>query len=261
MTNERLTVPKPLRRSDWQWSSKGLSVLVDGQRVFFPAKKVIEIFDQSLSENGIPPEYSVGSASSVGGFFKKLRRGIKKAARKARNKVRKITRSKLVRGIARGVKKVGRIAKKVVTHPAFRAGFAAVATAFPVLAPAAAGLEVASRVVKKIEDGKKAAGQILKGAKGAQRALAGRKVQEARKAQRMQRRITERAKRGDRAAQRALGGILGARVASRAAKRADLRARGVAVPQGRPVRRRRPRNLRTLPKHLRRYGVGAVQIR
>lgn len=148
------------------------------------------------------------------------RRRARKAARRARRRAkvgeerwakklrRRRRRRKFFRGVTKAVKKVGNIAKKVVTNPVFRAGFAALATAVPILAPAAAGLEVASRVIKKIDKGAKAAKAIARGFKGRENQKA---VAEARRARQGIRTMRELAKGGNRQAQRAMGALVGAK--------------------------------------------------
>jgi hypothetical protein len=208
------SVPSALRRNGWKWTNQGLQVSMGASTVLFPPRQVIVLFDRAFTEVGVPPSVSVGACMSVGGLFKKVRRGLSK-------KIKGVTRSKIVRGISRAAKKVGTVAKNVVTHPAFRAGFAGLAMAVPALAPAAAGLEVASRVIKKVEDGKRAAQQIKKGIKTAKNIKA---VKAARTAQKGIARVVQRAGQGDQRAKRAFGAIIGATAANRAAKRSALRA-------------------------------------
>jgi hypothetical protein len=214
MVNDQNTVPAALRRNGWKWTNQGLQVSMGASTVLFPPRQIIVLFDRAFNEVGVPPSVSVGSCMSVGGLFKKVRRGLSK-------KIKGVTRSKIVRGISRAAKKVGTVAKNVVTHPAFRAGFAGLAVAVPALAPAAAGLEVASRVVKKVEVGKRAAQEIKKGIKTVKNIKA---VKAARSAQRGMARVVQRAGAGDPRAKRAFGAIIGATAANRAAKRAALRA-------------------------------------
>lgn len=201
-------VPRQLRQPGWTWTPKGLQVASGGMRMLIPLPQVILIFEGCLVEEGIPNGAGVGCCASVGALFKKISRGVKKFGRKA------------TRGIARAAKKVGKVVKNVVTHPAFRAGFAALSTAFPVLAPAAAGLEVASRVIKKVEDGAKAAKAIKRGVKSAANVA---KVKDGIKAKRAIESTVRAAQSGNQLAQRAYGGLIGAKVTRRAAKRRAIR--------------------------------------
>lgn len=143
---------------------------------------------------------------------KNWRRTASKSQKKARRRRR---RKKFFGGIVKGIKKVGKIAKKVVTNPVFRAGFAALSTVVPVLAPAAAGLEVASRVVKKIDKGVAAAKKL---ARKGRRGLSGtdsvaslqRAIREADEAKAGIEQMKQLALEGNKDAQRALGAIVSA---------------------------------------------------
>jgi hypothetical protein len=211
-------VPKALRQPGWTWTPHGLQVCRDGKRMLIPLIQVVLIFDGAFVEAGVPQEAAVGACSSVGGFLKKVGAGLKKFGKK------------LGKGILKAVKAVGKVAKAIVTNPVFRAGFAALATAVPILAPAAVGLEIGSRVVSKVEKGVKAAKKIKAGVKSAK---AAREVKEGIKAKRAIERVAARAEAGDRLAQRAYGGVVGAKVASRAAKRRTIRQ---LAPHQRPRR-------------------------
>lgn len=159
-------IPRELRRGNWEWSDRGLTVTVISRagrtRVFLPVQTVDLIAGQELASQGVGAEYGVGApVFSVGGFFSKLKKGLKKLARKVKKKARKL----VPRSVRRIASKIAKTAVKVVRHPAFRAGFAALATAVPVLAPAAAGLEIANQVLDRVDDAKKAARKIQQGIK------------------------------------------------------------------------------------------------
>lgn len=208
--------PRQFKKPNWQWTSRGLVVAHLGKRVFIPLHIVVSILEQELAANGIPAgAMEVGSCSSVGGLFGKIRKGVTKA-KVVPKFARKALSGKLARSLTSAADRVSSVAKNVVTHPAFRAGFGAVAVAFPVLAPAAVGLEVAARVIQKVEAGQAAAKQIAAGVKSAGNIA---KAKEGARAQRAIQRTYQRAQTGDTRAQRAAGGIVGAKVASRAAKR------------------------------------------
>jgi hypothetical protein len=218
--SESFRTPKQLQRRDFSWNQKGVVVTYMGKRIFIPLYVVEQIISQSLAECGMPAGASaVGGCASVGGLFGKLRKSVSRA-RVVPKFARKALSGSLARGLASAADKIGGVAKAVVTHPAFRAGFGAMAVAFPVLAPAAVGLEVAARVIKKVEDGQKAAQQIVRGVNS----VANRqKVLDAAKAQRAIARTVDAAKAGNPYAQRAAGGIIAAKVASRATKRHQYR--------------------------------------
>lgn len=220
----RIEVPKMLVRAGWRWTTAGVEVTMhtaEGRpmTVLVPLGDVEMIFRQSLASVGAPMWPTVGAPGTthgflktvggmcaaaqprpaVGGFFKKLGRRLKKIGK----------------GIFKAVKKVGNVVKKVVTHPAFRAAFAAVATAFPVLAPAAAGLEVASRVISKVDKGIAAAKKLKAMVPSKRKSAKGRKLKAAanaaKKAQQGIASMRQLAQQGDRNAQRAMGALVGAR--------------------------------------------------
>jgi len=103
---------------------------------------------------------------SVGGFFK----SVKKLGNKVKSKISRtgaIGRSAV--GIFNRAEQIaGKVGKTVVAvgrSPYFRAGLAAAATAFPVLAPAAVAVETANRIYDQIEKGKQAAEMVARGAR------------------------------------------------------------------------------------------------
>lgn len=238
MAVKTVTVPKMLNRPGWRWTSNGLEVMMGKKKVFFPIRQVIVIFDRCLKAHGVAQAASVGACYNSVGFLKKIGRGIKKATSGIRKTVSKVTSHPFVKGVTSAVKKVGTVAKNVVTHPAFRAGFAGLATAFPVLAPAAVGLEVASRTIDAVEKGKKAAKEIKKGVRTAKNLVA---VKKGRNAQKGIQRVAARAAAGDVAAQRATGAIVATKSAARTARKKAIkgmrrRGAGPRVPRPMPGR-------------------------
>lgn len=166
---QKIRIPGALNRGNWRWTDRGVEITIMSRagrrKVFLPAETVDLIAGTEMQRMGVGAAYGVGAPCfTVAGFFGKLKRGLKKLGRKV---VPKAVR-KIAKRVGRVAKKVGRVAKKVVTHPAFRAGFAALATAVPVLAPAAAGLEVATRVMQQYEAAEKAAKDIQRGVKTAE---------------------------------------------------------------------------------------------
>lgn len=218
--------------------------------VHLPLQKVLQIFDQCLAQYGVGAAYRVGSCLSVGGFFKKLGRGLKK-----------ITKGKVFRGVTKAIKKVGTVVKNVVTHPAFRAGFAAIATAFPILAPAAAGLEIASRVINKIDKGAKAAKSVIGAVKGGRRPSSRDlgAVLEGRTAQKGIRRIASRAKQGDPRSKRAMGAIIGAGAVSRRAKKNRIKSKPSWMRRQKRDMRSMRGTMRKMKRRMRRR-VGGAEI-
>lgn len=216
-------VPPILRRPGWVWTPKGLKVKVGRKNVYFPLQKVLRIFDDCMARYGVGAAYRVGSCHTAVGFFKKISRGVKKAVSSVKKAV-----SPAIKKVTEVAKKVATPIKKVITHPAFRAGLGAAATAFPVLAPAVAGVEAANMVIGKIEAGKKMAKSIKKdlnlGKKPSKEKLG--KVLEGRTAQKGVQRLAERAKGGDRKAARAMGGVVAAKTVQRTAKKAQAQRRG-----------------------------------
>jgi hypothetical protein len=226
-----VNVPSVLSRADWTWTPKGLQIDLStdqGQcRVLVPIGHVETIFRNELAAVGCPMGPSVGAPGSTHGFLatvgathelyvggrrgrarRQARRAERRASRRRRGK-RPFFKGKFFQGLGKAVKKVGTIAKKVVTNPVFRAGFSALSTAFPVLAPAAAGLEVASRVIKKIEKGKEAAKKLARGVIGDAGSLQ-QQVAEANQALQGIQELKALAERGDKDAQQALGELISA---------------------------------------------------
>lgn len=209
-------IPKDWNREGWRWCRHGLVVEYMGKRVLLPLPVLVRIVEAHMQAEGLPDgACSVGACYSVGGLLNKVRRGVTRA-KVVPKFARKALDGKLARSIAKAGDTMGNVAKTVATHPAFRAGMAAAATAFPVLAPAAVGLEVAARVVKKVEDGKAAALEIKRGVNNAANR---KKVKAGVAAKHAIQRTVTRAKAGDQRAQRAAGAIVGARVVSLAARR------------------------------------------
>lgn len=233
-------VPSILNRADWRWTPQGVQVELHTSsglaRVLVPISRVETIFRRELAAVGCPMGYSIGASGSTHGLLATVGAAYDKyvgeyeydfavgrAKKKKKKKRKSIFKGKFFRGLAKGVKKVANVAKKVVTNPVFRAGFAALSTAFPVLAPAAAGLEVASRVINKIEKGKKALQKLGKKVKigdASQQQLLLREVQEAEAAMDGIAELKQLAQRGDRRAQQVLSDLIAAQAVQDAAHEA-----------------------------------------
>ncbi len=103
-----------------------------------------ELYETVIGALALRAREQGASPAAVGGFFKRLRKKIKKA-------VRKVAKGKVMRAIGKGVKKVMRnkFTKLVVS---------ATAVAFPAVGvPAAAAFTAANKVIDKVEAGNKAA--------------------------------------------------------------------------------------------------------
>lgn len=215
-----------LNRANWKWTRAGLEVTLDtssGQSiVLIPIGHVELIFRRSLASVGCPMGASVGAPGTTHGFLASVgaahsvyvggraERRARRARRRASGK-RPFFKGKFFQGLGKAVKAVGNVAKKVVTNPLFRAGFAALATAVPMLAPAAAGLEIAARVIKKIDKGKEALRKLKSRTIGAaDTGLLRQQVIEAQQALEGIEQMKVLALHGDRRAQQLLGDLVGA---------------------------------------------------
>lgn len=148
-----------LNELGWQWRSNGVElwVRVDDRllRVFVPLTRVWLTFSDELGAAGCPMEPAVGACYTVGGFFKRLKRAVKRGGRRARRAVRRATRK-----VKRTAKRYGSKALRAARSRYVRGGLAAASFAVPALAPAAAGLEAAHRALQHYEDGRRAAERI-----------------------------------------------------------------------------------------------------
>jgi len=200
------SVPQTLRRAGWTWTEKGLLVNIatdeGSYRVHVPLHHVEIIFDDATHSVGCPLDYSVGAPGTVGGFFKRIGRGLKKFGKK------------IGKGLKKAVHAVSKVAKAIVTSPIVRAGLAAVATAFPIAAPLAAGVETAARVIKAVDKGAKAAKQIADAGKAGAKMLSKgkrdklrREVRTAKKDLAGIKRLGTLARGGDPRAKRAMGAL------------------------------------------------------
>lgn len=177
-------------RPEFEWTSQGLAVWARGNngervRVHFPLHQIDLVFQRETARVGCPLGPTVGDYS-VGGLFKKIGRGIKKAARTVTRPVTKtLSKSKFGRGILsagdRILKTAGKVAKgvkTVVRSKAFRGVLAGAAVAFPAIAPGVAALEAAQQVMDRVEKGKKAVEKIAKGVDKAAATLTKKKADE-----------------------------------------------------------------------------------
>lgn len=236
-----MLVPAILNRADWRWTPQGVQVELHTSqgvsRVLVPIGRVETLFRQAMSSVGCPLGTSLGAAGTTHGLLASVGAAYdtyvgeyeydyslgRAKKRRKKGKRKPFWKGKFFKGLAAGVKKVGQIAKKVVTNPVFRAGFSALATAFPVLAPAAAGLEIATKVIKKIDAGKKALQKIGHGHKASvgdasqQQALV-RQVQAATSAMDGIQELKALAQNGDKRAQQLLSNLIAAQAVQDAAQ-------------------------------------------
>ena len=210
----------------WEWFEDGvvLSATVNGEtvRVLVPLRVLSVTFARQLN---LPAAVGcVGCADlvqSIGAAARAidydpgagigLTRSQRRARRKSRRKRRRRRRRKFFRGIKRAAKSVaraaGKVAKgvlKVATSKVAQGIVAALGTAVPVLAPAAAAVATAQGVVRKIATGVDAAKQIRAGKRSP--ALE-RAVKAGLAANQIVRQQAARARAGDPAAQQFAGGI------------------------------------------------------
>lgn len=192
-----------LQAAGWQWTQGGLRVWLklEGRvmKVFVPLYRVDKIFCQEMDDEDCSLEPAVGDYT-VAGFFKRLKRSVRRFKKRAKRAILKATRriKKVARGAARQTIKIGR-------NKWFRAGLGAAAVAFPALAPAAAGLEVANRVYDRVEKGKRAALAIKRGHKTPQNL---RLVKDGLRQRGNVTRMMRLARKGDRKAQQFMGAWL-----------------------------------------------------
>ena len=151
-----------LKELGWQWRSNGVELWarVEGRllRVFVPLSRVWLTFANELGAAGCPMEPAVGACYSVGGFFRRIKRAVKRGGRRARRAVRRATRK-----VRRTAKRYGGQALRIARSKYVRGGLAAASFAVPALAPAAAGLEAAHRALSHYEAGRRAAQRIKRG--------------------------------------------------------------------------------------------------
>jgi hypothetical protein len=131
----------------WLWRENGVELCVnlDGRelRVFVPLRHVIATFHGELAREGFTPAPRVGG-HSVAGFFDDIASAAKSIGRGATRAVARAS-SSVVRTAAKWGSKAGQAAIDVGRNKYFRGALAAASLAMPVLAPAAAGLELANR--------------------------------------------------------------------------------------------------------------------
>jgi hypothetical protein len=179
------------KRPNFEWHNHGLAVWTrgeDGQpvRVFFPLHQVDMVFQRETAKVGCPMDPTVGDYS-VGGFFKKLGRGLKKfhnvvtfkgLRKKIGRGIRKtLNKSKFGRGLVKAANKIHSVAQKVkkvgvkiIRSKPFRAALAVAGTAFPVIAPGVAALEAAQQIADRVEKAKRIAQRVAQGLENPRRA-------------------------------------------------------------------------------------------
>lgn len=171
-------------RPGFEWHAHGLAVWVRAEngtpvRIFFPLPQVDIVYQRETARVGCPLDPTVGDYS-VGGFFKKLGKGLKKFhdiatlkfARKAIGKgIKKVmSKSKFGRALWKAgdkiykvAQKVKEVGKKIIRSKPFRAALAIAGTAFPVIAPGVAALEAAQQIMDRVEKAKKIAQKVKAG--------------------------------------------------------------------------------------------------
>lgn len=178
---------KVLSQIGFRWHENGavLSVVVDGhhQDVFVPLKRIALEFGNGMAEVGCPLLPAVGAEEySVGGLFSRIKRAVKRGARKvhrlhtapsrylARRVVPKAIRRRAARIRRAAIRHVRRrvipYARKLkqFAHKSPIARYGAMAlTAFPATAPAGAALMAAQRTMDIMERGRRAARLVQRG--------------------------------------------------------------------------------------------------
>lgn len=241
-------------RNGFEWHQNGLSIWVSDSRgaptrVFFPLHRVDLTFQREAARVGCPLGPTVGDFS-VGGFFKKIGRGIKRASRRVKSAKRRIDRAvrraagktKFTRALwkagdklHRTAKKIGRVGKKIVRSKAFRAGLAGAAMAFPAIAPGVAALEAAQQIADRVEKAKrlaKTAARAINNPKRAGQIIAGRAAAE------IAGRAFEAAERGDAQGMEMVGAFRALQRTAPKGKGALRAARGLGRSLRRSARRR-----------------------
>lgn len=172
---------KVLSQIGFRWHQNGavLTVVVDGHRqdVFVPLGRLTLEFGEAMANVGCPLLPAVGAeAYSVGGLFSRIKRAVKRGARKvhklhtapSRYLARKVV-PKAIRRRAASIRRaaVRHVRRRVIPYaqrlkqfahksPIARYGAMAM-TAFPATAPAGAALMAAQRTMDIVERAKRAA--------------------------------------------------------------------------------------------------------
>lgn len=210
---------RTLNSLGWQWHDGGAVVYatVDGTAysVWVPLRRVQLEFGRELAAVGCNLPQGVGAPTTTVGFFKSLRRAVKRVARKVRKVVpkrirraaRRISRSakRYARKAARAAKRYGRKALKLATSREAQMALGALTIAVPALAPATASIVAAQEALRNVDAGIKAAKSLQRGARMTRRMA--RDLARGRNAKRHLAIARQGAARGDREAQQLMGAI------------------------------------------------------
>ncbi len=192
----------------WSWTKTHALVALayNGQvyRVAVPVQRVNNAFASELKSVGCPlATCGVGAPLTVGGFFKKLKRAVRKASQKVRKAIPKGIRKaakRVWRAASKVVQKALKITRSLVQSPILK-GLLIAASAIPgaavVTAPALVAVQAADSIDRAVSKGEKAAKAISNGVKSA-KLLAEKRAGQ--KAIDQLRKLSQRAQRGDRRA-------------------------------------------------------------
>lgn len=196
----------------WSFHHDGVTVAVQmngkTHQVFVPVRHLWVEFGREFKAVGAPL-MGVGDFS-VGGWFSSLRRSISRAAKKATRAVKRgVSR---VHNVAKTISKryiapALNVAKSVVNNTWVRRGIQLAAIAVPALAPVAVGIEAAAQALKVIDDGKRAAQNVVHAGQAGLRILQSdrHKMLQAANVQRNMANIVRMARMGNPQAQRQIG--------------------------------------------------------
>lgn len=178
---------KVLSQIGFKWHENGavVTVTVDGhrQKVFIPLNRLTVEFGDALARVGCPLLPAVGAEPySVGGFFSRIKRAVKKGARAVKGAAKKaaVVKKIVPKAIRRRASRITAAARRYVKrkvvpyarkfkrfmHKSPIARYGAMAmTAVPFTAPAGASLMAAQRTMDLIEKGQRAARMVQRGIK------------------------------------------------------------------------------------------------
>lgn len=217
---------RTLNSLGWEWYEDGavVTAVVNGNpvRVFVPLRRLTLTFGQELDlPTAVGCVGCTDLVQTIGACARSLdsapvaigrrSRSERRSRRRRRRSRRRRRRRKFFRGLGRAARRVtkavAKVAKgvlKIATSKVAQGLVAAIGTAVPVLAPAAAAIATAQGVVRKVAAGLDAAKRIRAGDRNPQ---LGRVVQQGLAAKRTVDVIASRAKQGDRRAQEFAGGL------------------------------------------------------
>jgi len=196
------TAIKPLTGFGWEWRADGviLTLTIDGApiRVFMPLAMIWDALHREMSAVGCPMQGGVGEPLSVGSIFGSIAHAVSHAVSSVAHAVAPAI-AKAAKAVVHTAAVVG---KGIVNSKIVRYGLDAAAVAFPVLAPAAAGLEAAHQALKYVDEGVAAAKAIKNGINTAANVA---KVARGLATQKAVADVVQKAKAGVPAAQRTIG--------------------------------------------------------